>query len=189
VATASDSFRTAVAHHIPIRLHWEGWDTDTYSLRRRGWSVLGDEGMDMNQDSKWFRIACTTPCNSVAMLAEFRLSGREMMFGGGRELVNYFDALRLEVRAVKVSDRVLVHGKHPWMASDTLTEFNGFATVPYEQIDLRSTKLFRKDEDAKNIYAPSGLVSECLDRILAVQFDGELSKIEAPKVTARIYGV
>lgn len=175
---------------VPLRLVWQGWDTDTYSLRQSGWTLRAEQNMSPFRDEMTYRIVATSPEKALAMCAELAINGRDRAFFRGTELAGWLHAQRLPVIAVKQSDRVIRHMKPNWLASsDSLTEFNGFASVPYEEINVRDLKIFRNDEDAKNVYAPSGLITECLDRILSVQFNGDLSKIDAPKVTARLYGV
>jgi len=33
----------------PIKLHWAGWETDTYQLAQHGWQISADQNLRMNQ--------------------------------------------------------------------------------------------------------------------------------------------
>lgn len=185
---------------LPIRLNWKGLRSDTWAMRGEGWKFRTDTTRRANADFTDVRIVATLPDQSVALVGSFGWSGLDLIqMNDGRAVADWLSAQEVEMRAWVERDRIVVAeyrgrvGGVNYSNFDNLADWDGLATITSRETTLKDLGIFRSDDKAQDVYAPAGVVSECLDRILKVQMRNDLravdGKILLPTVSARIVGV
>lgn len=151
-------------------LFWGGWRSDSLTLRREGWELFGSEDMCDMSMSKRIRLTCTSPDKALAISGCFMLPFR------GRydedPLKNLFD-YGMQMQQYTAKDRVVQMPQMDVLSFTAAREIDLSEPIIVKERDFRfgSFEFFKyAQEETKEIYIPPQSVSECLDRILQLQY-------------------
>lgn len=183
---------------MPIRLHWSGWTSDTFSLERMKWTIYADEQLSMHSYEKQIRIAAKCPYDKMVITGVLSLPMH--MRGGDRELFAILNN-GVNMQHYKFTDKIITYPQVGSSFVDSMNKLesnNGLAYIPTmtEEIDFSSFRIFKQpSENGQSIYLPSGSVDDCLNRILELQYPiqkelkEKMAGMEAPIVRAKVYSI
>lgn len=185
--------------HIPIRVRWHGWESDTYALRNCGWKIFVNEEMSPCKFEKDICLAVRDPEAKIMIMGRLSVRGEEL-FGRDRgySLVERLARIGIDMQTYRATDRC--YDQRGWLQMDAMEPSDGFASinVGHEERDIRELKLFKTLENAQEIFVPYQSVDECLNRILTLQFPdrekfkqhrSDVTNVERPIIQAKIYSL
>lgn len=161
----------------PIQLNWAGWETDTYRLQQRGWTLSAMQDIRGQRLQLAFRIG-NDPYRKFEAITEVipfnyerTLDGR---YVGDRQ---YLDSIVLRVQQA-VSDQVMVHtsgdANRLWAPIDAEPRYTEAKITRLEDFAHFAGPLIRTNE----IIVPEASVPELMERILKLQQPARLERIK-----------
>lgn len=167
----------------PLPLRWWGWETTTHILHREGWELLSSQEKDFEHRGTVLRIGAKSP-DGVVMISGCVLFRDEYAFGQDRMYTSPrfsglppIDALFREggmrMNQYSAKDRFAVMKPMDFTSMNAMKPFDPYASTEFcpRTDDYRALELFKsKPEIANEIYIPSNSVTECLNRILQLQY-------------------
>jgi len=158
-------------HHFlsrPIRLHWAGWETDTYRLQQAGWSLSAD------QDIMSFRMR-------IAMrheAAQMRAISAPVDFDFHRNFSDprYLDHIVLPVQALGRDVSIHMHGAVEWKFQpiDAQPQFIERKVSRLDDLVHFAPSLARTQE----IILPEDSVPDLLERIRKLQEPARIERLK-----------
>jgi len=161
-----------VPHRIlsrPLRLHWAGWETNTYALQQAGWQLSVEQDFWQNR----MRIAMKHQgMNLMAMTPSFDFEYESAALDQQR----YIESFPIQVAAAMGRD-VVIHeaGRIDWMFKeiDATPTFTTNRISKLEDLAHFAVPLVRTNE----IIIPDESVPELLERILKLQDPAKTDRI------------
>jgi hypothetical protein len=151
----------------PIRVAWAGWESDTYTLTRSGWSIATQESYQHNE------LHLMLHHKGLGMTGYGRIRGYMDLlqsclhdsYRGTRDL----DHVVIQIETLASTKDVFIQGRHPvesarWVDGEPYL-------MRIENKPLRNLSLFRQlDAPApQELITEPETVQELLDKILAMQ--------------------
>lgn len=178
---------------LPCHVRWNGWTSDTYTLKRNGWHVYGDSRQCLHSDRLELTLGIKSPENDLVVLGRTFLPRKLFYTNSVQEVLRQgVQMQQYTIRSTYVPTELNVG----WVAADSMTENDGLLYIPREPVvrDLSELKLFDNSQECREIIVPPSSVDECLNRILELQYpEQQLIKQassgakEKPIVSAKIY--
>ena len=147
----------------PVKLHWAGWETNTYRLQQAGWSLSAEEDIrDMRM-----RLALRHEGHRIYGLT----AGVDFDFMGARynamDMVRATEAMTIPVQhmASRLTVQSYEHGGFNFRPIDATPQFLERRIQSIEDFAHFATPLARTQE----IILPEESVPELLERILKLQ--------------------
>lgn len=158
----------------PLPLHWWGWETTTHILHREGWQLLAEESRDDIYDGWRIRIGAKSPDNAILITGVANLDYRHLHEYGGRGVVEHlFHRGGMKMQQWSSRDKVAILPHSEIESMHAMMPFDPYEPVARRMGDIsyRGLNVFNYEWQApKEIYVPANSVSECLDRILQLQY-------------------
>lgn len=190
----NEDFNRAL-YSVPVRVQWQGWQSDTYTLRRMGWQIFVDEGVPAYEYAHSIRLIIKAPDDKLLIMGEKILHPHEIFDRNKLTMMEVLCHGGIEMQAYRASDRIFTYEqpKVAWESMDAALPCDGFVHFSEER-DLKDLKLFNYTEKPKEIYIPLNSVDDCLNRILQLQYpEQELIKpklaLVKPAVQVKIYSI
>lgn len=184
----------SVFQQMPVRVHWLGWESDTYTLRRCGWQVFANEQMSPYRFAQLIRLILKDPHEALIISGEFEIE-LGMVGRGQIQTHDFYEMVcqrGIDMKCYRGTDRVYTY---PVVKAsfDEAFPCDGFIGMP-EECDFKDLKFFKYTEHPKEILIPLQSVDECLNRILQLQYPEQkvlASKQQLIKPTAecKIYSL
>lgn len=160
----------------PIRLYWNGWETDTYRLERAGWSFFANEEAD-EAFSHWrIHLAASSP-NGELVISGSRFIRRGDLFtlydklDAEDILYRGFEMNHYTIKDIFRNHQISMMDINSWMK---LTPVDVMATTiaPRERLYyMKDFRVFQPRENfEKAIYVPNESVDDLFNKILQIQF-------------------
>lgn len=153
----------------PLRVHWAGWETDTFQLQKRGWKLSA------YQDIRGSRLQMAFEHGGAGIrgiTAELPYQYERALDMREREYVN---SIVLQVQYM-LGEQIMVPivGDVPaWAAIDAEPRYTESRIVRLEDLAHFAGPLIRTNE----IIVPEETVPELLERILKMQQPGRMARI------------
>lgn len=183
---------------IPIRVRWAGWESDTYRLKREGWKVWAGERISQYEFAKELEIALTCPEDKLMIHGKLKINPRDLYARGSQvEMQKLLYQIGVDMHMYRPTDRFMTYEKPKvfWDDLNSLSESDGFASIPLEEHRLHDLKIFQNTDKPKEIYLPPSSVDECLNQILRLQYPQQQEikakekEIIRPVMQARVYAL
>lgn len=173
----------------PIRVLWQGWESDTFALKRKGWRVF----VSKNAWEDEFELSLVDPMKQLALMGALQLRSVSFASDWNSGIVAY---LRhgIELKGYRALDRAMIHSVtgSQWDSWDSASATDGLAYI--SERTIRELNIF-KFEQPREIIIPALSVDECLNQILKIQFPEQKlikeldRKVVAPKAEVKIYSL
>lgn len=189
----------AMITHVPVRVCWLGWDSDTYTLKRAGWEVWVGEQFSKFTEEKILDIALTDPKRRICIKGQIRLSMRMILQSGrmeyGKGVVDILRSGTFPFEYFERNDKAVVHSmeQRAWEAWDCMTLTDGLATISSDERMMYELPMFKAPaEGGREILISKASVDECFNRILQVQYPmvqdlKDKGLLNKPTLEAKIY--
>lgn len=180
-------------HALPIQVEWEGWRADTFSLNRRGWEINASEHYDMYQNEKIITIGAVDPEKKIFLRGRFNVPSLSSMMGYNHEEKMLLNMV-VPMGVYTIKDTVMIRPEPDMSSMRMMRPVDLYSTTEYSprSVSMRDFDFF-KYAPSQEIYIPPESVSECLDRILQLQYPEQMEikkKLILPEskplITARI---
>lgn len=150
----------------PMKLHWAGWTSDTWTLQRAGWDVSVSE----NYDAMTFNL-------NIQMALRYRdlyaISARASLPPGRGNMRYDMDMLREMSINIDQMGADIISRPYVYHTLLNWSDFSPVDTRPdYVEVDsqsMRNANIFRKIESANDIVVPEYSVQQLLDMALEMQ--------------------
>ena len=180
---------------IPLKLHWAGWDTNTWSLRNQKWELFAAQEFSPYSHEIRVRVTCESPMNDFLLTGFLDIEPRYFI-ERNHTIYEYLARCHLPMTQYKATDRCVIHEvtNYEWNSLISSLPFDGFMNVPKE-FNFKELNLFKQNENAKEIYIPVDSVDDCFNKILQLQrpeilqMNKKIEEIKAPKILAKVYSL
>lgn len=187
-----------VLTQLPIKVRWQGWDSDTYRLRALGWKIWATEGPSYDFRCKAICLSARHPSGELVLagFGEIDPCSVTVEFNTARYLVE----VGIEMKSLTPGNQVVRYSMSVNQVDmlERLRPIDGFAYLPEgldrSWVDVREFNIFKYSEDAGEIFLPQASVEQCLSQILKVQYPTQEllkkdSKLVKPALCAKIYSL
>lgn len=156
----------------PLRVHWAGWETDTYSLQKAGWKLSAE------QDYSYGRMRIAMKHDGADMVA----ISETLPFNFGRAIEDrdfhsgYLAALTIRMKHVGREVPIVIHGEvKDWSfaAIDAQPRVVSSKIVKLEDLAHFAAPLVRTNE----IIIPEESVDQLMEKILKLQQPARMERI------------
>lgn len=163
-----------IQYGAPIPMFWNGWKSDTHTLRRHGWTLNAHEDAFRDTREHRIHIAAVDSDKRCAVETMFRVP-YNIMFDNYRSVL-YEDLAKFGLNQCSMytkKDIIRALPDSPIINSfNSMQEFDPFIQKgidKYEDFRVGDFKFFNY-EQPKEIYLPYNTEKECLDRLLQLQY-------------------
>jgi len=178
-----------LANGLPVPLHWNGWATNTHSLKKAGWDFHSTVDTDLLTNSYIIHLIATDYDGRIAIEGrasiyrvrlETSIQIEEILRNGFK--MNSFHCKRDLVK--------LAFDVHNW-ANFKRVDVEETNSISFRQFYMGDFDFFKPApvvKEVQKIILPYQSVDDCLDRILQLQYKGN-SIIDDAQPKVMIYGV
>lgn len=183
-----------VARYSPIRVFWDGWESDTFRLKRSGWEVFFKSDRSRYLDAQIIQVALTDPDKRMLIAGYYNLSGREALSMGNDYRFIFEHGIKCQ--SYQLTDRIMTYEEPHrdwWRMSSEFKPCDGLLPANWKAIS-ELPLMQRSNDEGSAIYIDQASVDDCLNRILQVQYpkQEELKMLVTktpPVIQARIFSI
>lgn len=160
-----------VLTQFPIRVRWHGWEADTWTLKKGGWTICANECRSNFSSEYGITITAHSPHKDLiiggGIMIPFGLFASQ-----GIRFAQFLSSAVIDMTMHKSSDNIITRF---WSDREFSAWSNGLptdaiATVYESNLKVSDLKVFRYDATPKDIYLSRASLDACLDQMLKLQY-------------------
>lgn len=167
-----------IFHGHPIPVQWDGWQSDTHTLHRRGWEIMAEDARDDYCMGHRLRLGLLSPEKRFVVTGNIHIPYQEL-FQGQVDWMSIMHRYGFQdMGMIHQRDMIKTFPHAEISRINSMKSFN-----PYEPVVARSEDLYRGtfkffnyvEGNNKEIIIPPANVEECLNQILKLQYPEQMN--------------